>query len=96
MTRGLGVYAPMALLPNIIIEKLREKCEPDIYRTSCLMLKAVSDGNIIYRFEISGSTKAAVLRGTAIEVAACELTEGEQTVIDTIIKITATSALKKI
>ena len=96
MMRGLGVYAPMVLLPGIIIEKLREKCDPDIYRTNCLMMKTVSEDSIRYKFEITVSSETDMLRKIVVIVPASELTEAEQTVIDTIIKITAASALKKI
>ncbi|MBO4524366.1 hypothetical protein [Ruminococcus sp.] len=97
MVKGLGVYAPMALLPGIIIDKVREKYEPDIYKTSIMILKLVSGELTKYRFWIDKDPNALSSRNLAIvEVMANELTDGEQAVIDTVLKIAATSALKKV
>lgn len=97
MLRGLGVYAPMALLPGIIIDKMREKYEPDIYRTSIMVMKMASGDMVKYRFWIDKDPeKLAPRELVIIEVMADELTEGEQAVIDTVLKIGATTALKKI
>ena len=97
MLRGLGVYAPMALLPGIIIEKMRAKYDPDIYRTSIMVMKMVSGNMVKYRFWIDKDPeKLAPRELVIIEVMADELTEGEQAVIDTVLKIGATTALKKI
>ncbi|MBR5683588.1 MAG: hypothetical protein IKW96_10020 [Ruminococcus sp.] len=97
MVKGLGVYAPMALLPTIIIDKVREKYEPDIYRTSIMILKLVSGDLVKYRFWVDKTPDILPMRELAIvEVMAQELTEGEQAVIDTVLKIAATAALKKV
>ena len=97
MVRGLGVYAPMALLPDVIIEKLREKYDPDIYRTSIMIMKLVGGGVINSRFWIDTSPDLSAPRSSAmVDVLADELTEGEQAVIDTVLKIGAVSAMKKI
>jgi len=97
VVKGLGVYAPMALLPGIIIDKVREKYDPDIYRTSIMILKLVSDDLTKYRFWIDKNPSTLSPRELAmVEVMANELTEGEQAVIDTVLKIAATAALKKV
>lgn len=87
----------MALLPGIIIDKMREKYEPDIYRTSIMVMKMASGDMVKYRFWIDKDPeKLAPRELVIIEVMADELTEGEQAVIDTVLKIGATTALKKI
>ena len=97
MIRGLGVYAPMALLPGIIIDKIRQKCNPDIYRTSCMILKMVCGDNVKYRFWIDRSPEAMTYHDiVVVEVSADELTSGEPTVIDTVLKVGASSAIKEI
>ena len=97
MIKGLGVYVPMALLPSRIINELRRRYDPDIYRTSCMILKIVNAEETKYRFWIERAPEPNEYnRLGAAEFMADDLTIGEQTVVDTVLKVGAAAAIKEV